>query len=653
MSDPAEPRAPENLLTVWADLLVDTLARGGVRDLVASPGSRSTPFLLAAARHPDVRVRSVIDERAAAFFALGLARVAGRPPALLCTSGTAPAHYFPAVIEASEAALPLVVLSADRPVALRGSGAPQTTDQVHLYGAHVRAFADLGDPRPEPRALRGLQRAVARTVAAALAPSPGPVHLNAPAAKPLEPTAPRGEAARALAARAARLQGRALLVAPPPAGHGAGETLAGADAPTSASPPTPRASGASARAGRAELGVPDPPPRPAASAYAGRARRGADPDRAALDPTLDHVAAALAEAQRPALVAGPLGLDAPREAVLRFAASRGLALLPETTSQLRLAPAPPGLIRAGAFDLWLRADDEPGPDVVLEIGATPTSAAYARWLERAGPRHRFVLGGSRFRDPSATADAVRLGDLAALLAGLAERLPPRAPRAAWREAVRARERRAWAAVNAALEAAAPEGALQEGAAVRALVEALPPGALLALGNSLPIRHADRFVPPGAADVRVLCQRGVNGIDGWIAGAAGAAAADGGPTVALIGDVAFAHDLSSLGLAAAARAPLVLAVIDNGGGRIFEQLPIARAGLDEAGLALFTTPPALDVPAAARAFGLPCEAPTDEPALRRALEAALARAGATVLHLRVPAHGAAAVEARIGSTWRAP
>src|SRR5262245_22511019 len=119
----------------WARLLLASLAASGVKEIVVSPGSRSTPFAWAAATTPGLRCHAVYDERSAAFFALGLARVTGEPALLLSTSGSAAANYFPAVVEASLAELPLLVMTADRPLELQDAGAPQTIDQVKLYGA--------------------------------------------------------------------------------------------------------------------------------------------------------------------------------------------------------------------------------------------------------------------------------------------------------------------------------------------------------------------------------------------------------------------------------------------------------------------------------------------------------------------------------------
>ena len=137
---------PENLLGEWARLLVESLAASGIRDVIISPGSRSTPFTWAALEHDKLRCRVLIDERSAAFFALGQARVSGLPSLLVCTSGSALANYFPAVAEAALSGTPLVVLSADRPYELQACAAAQTFDQVKIFGSLVRSFTDLGLP---------------------------------------------------------------------------------------------------------------------------------------------------------------------------------------------------------------------------------------------------------------------------------------------------------------------------------------------------------------------------------------------------------------------------------------------------------------------------------------------------------------------------
>src|SRR5436305_7542518 len=171
----------------------DELARCGVTHACTSPGSRSTPLVLTLAREPRLRTTSHLDERSGAFFALGLAKATRRPAVLACTSGTAAAEYAPAVIEAHEAGVPLVVLTADRPPELREVGAGQTIDQVKLYGGAVRWFFEVGAGHEatveRTRWMRSLACRAVATASGAAGARPGPVHLNWPLREPLVPPA--------------------------------------------------------------------------------------------------------------------------------------------------------------------------------------------------------------------------------------------------------------------------------------------------------------------------------------------------------------------------------------------------------------------------------------------------------------------------------
>ncbi|MEM9493265.1 MAG: 2-succinyl-5-enolpyruvyl-6-hydroxy-3-cyclohexene-1-carboxylic-acid synthase [Myxococcota bacterium] len=189
--DPAASSAPSPaaVQTAWARLFMASLRRAGVCDAIISPGSRSTPWVLAA-EHAGLRTHTVIDERSAGFFALGQARMTAVPPLLLCTSGSAGAHYYPAIIEAAQSFVPLLVMTADRPSELHGCAAPQTIDQTRLFGDFVRQFCDLGPAESSAAAMHALARKAVQAVVMAGGPRPGPVHINAPARKPLEPAAP-------------------------------------------------------------------------------------------------------------------------------------------------------------------------------------------------------------------------------------------------------------------------------------------------------------------------------------------------------------------------------------------------------------------------------------------------------------------------------
>ncbi len=174
---------------LWASVFVDELVRCGVQKAVIAPGSRSTPLVLAMANHPGLETYSLLDERSAAYFALGIGLASGVPAALVCTSGTAGANFFPAVIEAAQSFVPMLVLTADRPHELRGSGANQTIDQIRLYGDYPRSFQDmpLPEPDPDPKTLRFLRTSADRAFAACTGLPAGPVHINFPFRKPFEP----------------------------------------------------------------------------------------------------------------------------------------------------------------------------------------------------------------------------------------------------------------------------------------------------------------------------------------------------------------------------------------------------------------------------------------------------------------------------------
>lgn len=188
-----------NTNALWGSVLVETLVRVGVREAVVSPGSRSTPLTIAFARHPGIEAIPVLDERSAAFLALGLAKQHHRPVVLLCTSGTAGANYFPAIIEAQESGTPLLVITADRPPEMRDCASGQTIDQQKLFGSHVNFYHELAVPEASLAMLGYLRQTMAHAVTRARLPAPGPVHLNAPFRDPLPPLA--DESTRELAGK--------------------------------------------------------------------------------------------------------------------------------------------------------------------------------------------------------------------------------------------------------------------------------------------------------------------------------------------------------------------------------------------------------------------------------------------------------------------
>jgi 2-succinyl-5-enolpyruvyl-6-hydroxy-3-cyclohexene-1-carboxylate synthase len=551
--------------TLWTELLVATLADAGVRTCVVSPGSRSTPLVTALAAEPRIEAPTIIDERAAAFYALGIARATNQPVALVCTSGSAAAHYLPALVEASMSSIPLIAITADRPPELQQCGASQTINQIDLYGSFVREAFDLGPPTGTPLAMRALRRKIIQAVTRARGPYPGPIHIEVPLRKPLEPAKPSTEDERSLARAVADLRASPITIAAP--------------------------------------------------------RLVAD------DAALAELAAAIAAEPRGVIVAGALPAHFSRDAALAFAARTGYPLLAESGSQLRFAPRP-GVTAIDHFDLLLAAPAiAPSPRLVIQIGAEPVATA---WSTAFSGATRYVLADHDWHDADSTARAVIIGDVAASLAKLGLDLEPRTEfAAAWKDA----EARASGAMHRAL-ASHPRS---EGSVLRAVVEAAPREMLVQIGNSLPIRVIDQ-VCVGGVDRTVLTQRGAAGIDGLIASAAGATRAHK-PVLLILGDVSFAHDVGGLLAAREAIAPLVIVVVDNGGGRIFDGLPVARTNPGAAFERHFTTAPHLDIAAVAHVLGARAVTAATPAAAAAAIPAALTERGVTVIHAPVTPTGA--------------
>lgn len=563
--------------TLWAELCVGTLADVGVKTCVISPGSRSTPLVAALVGDGRFELPTVIDERSAAFFALGVARATGTTAAMVCTSGSAPAHYLPAIIEASESGVPLLAITADRPPELQHTGASQTIDQIKLYGGFVREAFDLGAPVGSAAALRAVRRTTLQAVARTRGPHPGPVQLEVPLRKPLEPSQPQTDDDRELAAVVADLR----------------------RSPVSAAAP----------------------------------RLAADP--AAIAALADAIAAE----PRGVIVAGAMPPTFVGDTVLALAARAGYPVLAEASSGLRrrsvrdvvfvdhfdlaLSPAPAGRSPelAGA----------PPPGLVIRIGAEPVAAGWAT-EPFAGAAH-WMLCDYAWRDPASSARGVVVGDIAATCAALCERLPTEGRRSSTFS-------NQWSAISprtASAMARALDGHPgSETAVMRAALAALPEGAIVQVGNSLPIRVIDH-VWTGGNHV-VVAQRGAAGIDGMIASAAGATFR-GAPVLLIVGDVSFAHDLGGLLAAREAKTPLAILVIDNGGGRIFNGMPIARVTPHDAFGRYFATPPGIDPAAVASALGLRAATAATPADVTAAVVAAFGGRSPMIIHAPVTPTGA--------------
>ncbi|MEY4173437.1 MAG: 2-succinyl-5-enolpyruvyl-6-hydroxy-3-cyclohexene-carboxylic-acid synthase [Actinomycetota bacterium] len=504
---------PADVQVTFCATLVDQWIDMGMQHAVVAPGSRSTPMALALAARTDLQVHVAHDERTAAFMALGVGLSTGVPAALLCTSGTAAAHFHAAVIEADLSGVPMIVLTADRPPELQGVGAPQTIDQVELYGDVVRLFADLGVPDAEATAAwRGT---AVNAWLAACGIDPGPVHLNLPFREPL-------------------------------VGH------------------------------IGELPALDP------------GFEGPDDEVWFMTRLSMEELAAMLTAPRGVVVAGN-GVDDP-DAAGALAAALGWPILADPRSGCRRLRA-----AVCAFDPLLRDAGFAAanrPDVVLHLGEPPASKVLGQWLQASGAVHVQVHPQGRTIDPLGIVTERVYGSVGTVC----EALTP---------LVAAPADSTWLAGWMAAESAAQstltslgQQRFDEPAVARALSTV---DARLVLSSSMPVRDVEWFGAPGSTVVH--SNRGANGIDGVVATAIGVAVGTDGPTVLLVGDVAFCHDQSSLTALAARALDLTVVVVDNDGGGIFSFLPQRSSLTTERFEQLFGTPHGTDLVALARAHGL--------------------------------------------------
>ena len=534
---------------LWGRVLMDELARCGLEHVIVSPGSRSTPLVLAAATDTRLRVTVQIDERSAGFLALGAGKATGTPAAVVTTSGTAVANLFPAIVEAVQSETPLVVLTADRPPRLRGADANQTLEQRGIFGRYTRLFEELSPGAPSEERLRHLRSVACRGIAAALGDPAGPVHLNIPFDTPLEPTAVQGDLSPELAD---------------------GSTLGSA--------------------GR-EDGAPWTSLRPM------RAAPSAE--------DLAEVMEALRGAQAPIIVAGLVPRPWEVGPSLRRAASAlGVPLLADALSGARYGgkdASDAASLVVGGYEIGLRnaaVQDRLRPDLIVRVGSAPTSSILEQWLESLdGVPHVLVDGGGRWKDHAATCTRLVSADPARFFQALVSAL--KCPSSSIREGS------SWQEVEEDVSAQV-HGPLMdlgfEGGVVADIVGRIDSKDVLFVSNSMPVRDLDAFVPGRDRPLMALGNRGASGIDGIVSTAAGVALASGRRVIGIIGDLALLHDSNGLSALREPGVRVLLVVLNNDGGGIFSFLPIRE--FEPAFTPLFATPQGRDLDTLAALHGLP-------------------------------------------------
>ena len=533
---------PTNRNTALASALVEEFARFGVERAVICPGSRSTPVALALLRQPGIQTTSVVDERSGAFFALGAGNATRMPVVVSCTSGTAAANLHPAVCEADEAGVPLIVLTSDRPPELRAIGAGQTIDQIGLYGSAARWFCEVGTHDADDAGLLHMRATGCRAVAIAAGdPRPGPVHLNLSWRDPLGPEPRKGD----VTAKSER-----------------------------------------ALAGRGD-GL------PLTDVY--RTSSSLRPDEVAA------IAEDLAETERGVIVAGRQANPALGPALAALSEATGYPVLAEPTSQARLGEHDRGSV-VWAYDAIARARPAAlDPELVVRFGDMPTSKAFRYWLESLDDCAQVIVDpNGDWKEPTRKAGFVLRADPVGLATALVATMRERRTDDSWLDEWKAAGKAAARALATALHR---RRKLTEPALQAALGDIYADGDLVYTASSMPIRDQESFVASGPADVLFLSNRGANGIDGVVSSGIGASVATGRPAWIVLGDLALHHDSNGLAALRDAEAPVRLVVPNNDGGGIFEFLPQAGQVDRKEFEALFGTPLGLDLARLAELHGI--------------------------------------------------
>ncbi|WP_457669013.1 2-succinyl-5-enolpyruvyl-6-hydroxy-3-cyclohexene-1-carboxylic-acid synthase [Thiolapillus sp.] len=501
----------------WCESLLRGLVSAGLKQIVISPGSRNTPLTLAGLLLPQLHHHVAVDERSAAFLALGIAMESGEPVALVCTSGSAVANWLPAVVEANRRQLPLLLLSADRPWELQQCQANQTIDQVKLFGEQVRAFHQLGPAEASETALRRLQALGRELVREASRPCGGPVHVNLPLREPLVPY---------------RL-------------------------PRSLSPV----------AVQSHL-----PPRLSLQ----------DAGRQLLNTSL--------AGKKGVIVCGQ---DAYCKELTELGMALGVPVLADPLSGQRFLSTATAISH---YDLFLRSPsqrEQLSAEWVLHFGAMPVSRALQDYLdEQTVARHWWVDESGRSMDrPGVSVETLQASPAALCAQLLSADLEPLAP--AWKEQ--------WKELDRQVEQQLQTQSLPlEACVIRHVLQALPDQSLLFIGNSLSVRFLDAYSGTLNKAITVHGNRGASGIDGNLSTLAGISRVfqGRGKVLGIIGDLAFFHDMNALALAR--DQDMILLLLNNQGGGIFDFLPQRVLPEYEA---CWRTPVPLEHRHIARAFGV--------------------------------------------------
>ncbi|MCC3412463.1 MULTISPECIES: 2-succinyl-5-enolpyruvyl-6-hydroxy-3-cyclohexene-1-carboxylic-acid synthase [unclassified Microcoleus] len=586
-----------NTNTLWASIIAETLQRLGLTTAVICPGSRSAPLTIAFAQNKLIETIPILDERSASFFALGIAKKSGVPTALICTSGTAAANFYPAIIEARESRIPLLILTADRPPELRDCHAGQAIDQVKLYGNYPNWQAELAIPSASIGMLDYVRQTIVYAIERSTFPTPGPVHLNIPLRDPLVPVSD-------IAVEALETQFDIEYF------FAGLEPIFAAETSTPPSPPLLKGGVRSAIEPicAAETSTPPSPPLP---------RGGV---RSAIEQW--------PECSKGIIIAGvaqPEDAEKYCSAIGKISQLLNWPVLAEGLSPLRnRAQLNPHLI--STYDLILRnreLADKLTPEIAIQIGDLPTSKELRNWLDKTQPKRYIIDPGHHNLDPLhgptihlrtsienlATAISLHVpplskGGLGGVLTsptnspqipplskgGLggvltsptnSPQIPPlnkgglggvlTSPSNEYLQLWRNTETQVRQTIDQKLSAI---NHIIEPKISWLLSQILPPATPIFISNSMPVRDVEFFWKPNNLEIKPFVNRGANGIDGTLSTALGVAHRNQS-SILLTGDLTLLHDTNGFLITNKFVGHLTIVLINNNGGGIFEMLPVAK------------------------------------------------------------------------------
>ncbi|MCV9888987.1 2-succinyl-5-enolpyruvyl-6-hydroxy-3-cyclohexene-1-carboxylic-acid synthase [Metabacillus halosaccharovorans] len=494
-------------LTRFVASFVDELTRLGVNKAVISPGSRSTPLAMLMAEHPKLSCYMNIDERSAGFFALGLAKEKKKPVVLVCTSGTAAANYYPAIVEARYARVPLIVLTADRPHELRDVGAPQAIDQLQMYGNYPKWFVDVALPEEEVGMYRYVRTIAGRAFAISASYPAGVVHLNFPFREPLIPN----------------------------------------------------------------LGLPN--------------LWEAEDDRPSYLHTIQglpqlaksqikDIADIMKGISKGLIICGEQNDSEFITTVKELSGKLKYPILADPLSQLRTGKSDKRGIIEG-YDSILKDPEMINilkPELIIRFGPMPVSKPLMLMLKNNPDITQIIVDPSEeYRDPTLNASHMIVCNHTKFCEDLSGILEERVSNQFYDD---------WILSNTIFQDMIEHklghiNDLFEGKIVRELQHVLPDGSCLVVGSSMPIRDVDTFFRNTDKEIRVLANRGANGIDGVVSTALGISAVSTEPAFLLIGDLSFFHDFNGLLAAKMNNLDLTIILVNNDGGGIFSFLPQSK------------------------------------------------------------------------------